>query len=341
MFAYGYPQQQRGRVPMSPRGNNFHSLPFQQRAMTPTRGRTPLANRSLIGGLGNQFAQNFQLPSRSLHSSFNSHQPAINFSPQRPLTQSNLLQKSMTQFQQIPNPMQNQIIKTKEFIPQKGTNKPNLNDLYKKAMNRTNETLSRVKQKEARINMVLNRQSNNSSNHKFFTANSPPTSNEKQNNLPIVSNEKISQEYPETPEKEGGKKYVRIELKDGLFEGESFDGKREGFGVLKDFNGNIIYTGYWVNDNFEGKGKAYNQNVESFTSDFHSDFDKVKNGWAWYEGEFKSGMFHGYGTMQLANGDKFSGYFENNKVNGSGNYTFADSQMIVGVWSNNKLETTF
>jgi len=52
---------------------------------------------------------------------------------------------------------------------------------------------------------------------------------------------------------------------------------KEGFGILKSGN-KIIYKGMWNKGKFEGKGKLQWQNYV-------------------YEGEFKNGLFWGYGIL--------------------------------------------
>lgn len=334
MFGFGYSQNVGYGAGFTPRGNRF----FMNQPMTPGRGRSPFSNVHLMNR-GNSVQNGFVLPSRSLQNSQNSGQVFYDSTPQRPLTRSNVLQVNPpvqnypTQFYPQAN-----FIQQAEISHNERPKKSNINELYKKAMNRTNETLNRVKQKENRINMVLNRNHLSRSPNQNYTK---PFSN----NITISEPSPIKVEIETKPQannvKSPSKAYIKKEFKDGYYEGESFGGVREGFGVLKDLSNQIIYTGYWKSDTFHGKGKAYNQSVTENSLEFHKNFDKVKNCWIWYEGEFKEGMFHGYGTLQLSNGDKFSGYFENNKANGSGNYTFSNGELIVGVWENNKLETTF
>ena len=42
--------------------------------------------------------------------------------------------------------------------------------------------------------------------------------------------------------------------------------------------------------------------------------------WLYYEGEFKMDHKEGFGTLHMANGDKFSGCFKNDSVEGFGTF---------------------
>ena len=62
-------------------------------------------------------------------------------------------------------------------------------------------------------------------------------------------------------------------------------------------NGQIIYEGDWVNDDYEGHGKYINKNGD------------------YYEGQFKNGLKNGKGKIFLSNGlIIYSGNFINDKA---------------------------
>lgn len=63
------------------------------------------------------------------------------------------------------------------------------------------------------------------------------------------------------------------------YEGELVNGKRDGFGILKNLaTGNFIYVGEWQNGLYHGQGVLYDYMFKK------------------YEGEFYQGQFHGEGT---------------------------------------------
>ena len=84
------------------------------------------------------------------------------------------------------------------------------------------------------------------------------------------------------------------------------------------------YAGDFMIGKFEGRG------VLEFTADkFQGDY---------YQGEFKNGLKHGFGTYFFANGDKFIGNYQYGKREGKGTYSFSSGkQSLTGTWSNNDL----
>ena len=79
---------------------------------------------------------------------------------------------------------------------------------------------------------------------------------------------------------------------------------RQGYGQLVRSNGEI-YEGYFMKDQFNGKGKL------SFAS---NDEKKRKH----YLGYFKDGKFHGIGTMTYQNQESFKGVWYKDKLIGQG-----------------------
>ena len=61
---------------------------------------------------------------------------------------------------------------------------------------------------------------------------------------------------------------------------------------------------------------------------------RLKTNWTKYEGEFKSGIREGQGTLTLANGEKFVGTWENGLVNGEGEIYRTDGTVVKGQWVN-------
>ena len=83
--------------------------------------------------------------------------------------------------------------------------------------------------------------------------------------------------------------------------GQSFDGKRHGFGTYYYPNGDI-YNGEWINDKKQGKGE-----ITIARSGDH------------YIGEFQNNYFHGNGKMTFKNGEIYEGEWENGKKTREGN----------------------
>ena len=67
---------------------------------------------------------------------------------------------------------------------------------------------------------------------------------------------------------------------------------RHGYGILKDQNGEI-YNGDWEFDVFNGQGRLRNKLCEQLNEEFdYNNFDKLKNYWVSYSGEFKNHTLH-------------------------------------------------
>jgi hypothetical protein len=86
------------------------------------------------------------------------------------------------------------------------------------------------------------------------------------------------------------------------------------------------YAGEFMIGKFEGRG------VLEFTADkFQGDY---------YQGEFKNGLKHGFGTYFFSNGDKYIGNYQYGKREGKGTYSFSSGkQSLTGTWSNNDFLT--
>lgn len=89
----------------------------------------------------------------------------------------------------------------------------------------------------------------------------------------------------------------------------------DGFGQQEDHLGNI-YTGYFKNGLFHGKGKLLMMNGDS------------------YEGDFVRGSFEGEGFYTWQNGDKFRGQWRDDQINGIGTMIRVHGDTIFGYWEN-------
>ncbi|MCK5849371.1 MAG: hypothetical protein KAH23_00545 [Kiritimatiellae bacterium] len=57
-----------------------------------------------------------------------------------------------------------------------------------------------------------------------------------------------------------------------------------------------------------------------------------------YEGEFKNGLFHGWGTFHYLNGDKYEGPFKNDEKYGRGSFVYRNGDRYDGEFRNNVKE---
>ena len=108
------------------------------------------------------------------------------------------------------------------------------------------------------------------------------------------------------------------------YEGEFFDGKKEGKGKKIYQNGNEyngfgnVYEGTWKNGKENGKG-VYNFNNGNV-----------------YEGEFKDGIISGKGILTTKNGESFKGMFNNGLIYGKGNWKNNKGEKYIGFFMNGK-----
>ncbi len=108
--------------------------------------------------------------------------------------------------------------------------------------------------------------------------------------------------------------------KNGQYEGEMLNGKRQGYGKAVYDNGSV-YEGYWENNQRHGKGKLI------FGQSSKDEF---------FEGTFVDDVIEGYGIYQLKNGTRYEGNFTNGKVTGDFTVNYNNGQVYVGQLVNAK-----
>lgn len=111
-----------------------------------------------------------------------------------------------------------------------------------------------------------------------------------------------------------------IKYNDGyIYEGESLGEKREGFGILYDSHGNLVYKGEWANDTFHGTGTLH-PNGKKAHENFYMDLNQSLDNFPWieYTGQFSEGRRHGVGKIIFGNGNSYSGVFSEDKIEGVG-----------------------
>ena len=55
-----------------------------------------------------------------------------------------------------------------------------------------------------------------------------------------------------------------------------------------------------------------------------------------YEGEFKEGKKHGFGTYTFHEGSKYEGEYKDGEYHGQGTFTFTDGSKYEGEWKDGK-----
>ena len=120
----------------------------------------------------------------------------------------------------------------------------------------------------------------------------------------------------------GGLQKFRLFYSDlSFYEGYMIDGKRDGFGVFKDENGDR-YRGEWKNDQREGEGVFICRNFDRFTGTWEKDLKE------------------GYGVYRFHTGESYKGNWSKGKRHGKGRFKWADGSSYKGTWRNGLKEGT-
>jgi hypothetical protein len=116
----------------------------------------------------------------------------------------------------------------------------------------------------------------------------------------------------------------------------------DGKGVLYYPNNSIAYDGEWKDDQLEGRGTLYNEEVVQLTLPFgYKNWEDVDEYWVKYEGQFQEDSKNGVGKLFLSNGEIFEGAFKEDMVWGEGCLIRKDGSRVRGVWRENKLIKLF
>ncbi|XP_054008984.1 MORN repeat-containing protein 3-like isoform X1 [Hylaeus anthracinus] len=129
-----------------------------------------------------------------------------------------------------------------------------------------------------------------------------------------------------------------------VYEGDWFDGKRHGYGVLSKISENGIlrqrYAGEWV----AGKRNGFGYSWYKDSSYYEGDFCQNKRhgcGRIWYcngdyyEGTWRNDLYDGVGMFVKVNGNRYEGQFVEGKKEGYGTfYHIVTGQEQCGFWSN-------
>lgn len=124
-----------------------------------------------------------------------------------------------------------------------------------------------------------------------------------------------------------------------IYEGEWNRGKRNGHGVFR--CAAFVYDGQWMMDQKQGHGKITWAGGGEWVGEFRDDrpwtgrgITNHENGR--YEAEMVNGLYHGQGTLTLANGNRYEGAWLNGKKQGQGKMLWADSTAWTGEFRDDK-----
>lgn len=145
-----------------------------------------------------------------------------------------------------------------------------------------------------------------------------------------------------------------------IYEGEFYQGKCHGKGILRFSNGNK-YLGDWSENYREGEGKLVFSEGHDYVGGFvqskmrgkgimtYVNGDRYEGNWEndrpngrgaylfkngeKYEGNFADGRFDGHGTMSYLDGSKYEGFWKNNQKHGSGKLFLNTGEVQYGQWT--------
>ena len=99
----------------------------------------------------------------------------------------------------------------------------------------------------------------------------------------------------------------------------------EGSGIYYSLKYKYNYTGEFLENKFDGKGKIIYEEHDLYN---------------YYEGDFSEGYMHGSGNLIYKDGSCYKGNFDKNNFKGNGVFIFADGRKYNGTWKKNKMDGT-
>jgi len=127
-----------------------------------------------------------------------------------------------------------------------------------------------------------------------------------------------------------------FDAKKGKYKGPLVNGKAQGIGVWKgkEDKDNLIYSGDFSNDNFNGHGTlVWGKDFMKWEGEWKDSMiikgKKIGPGTSSYEGEFKNGLPHGNG-ISIGDVGKYVGEFKFGKHHGHGTFTSHEGDVYVG-----------
>ena len=127
-----------------------------------------------------------------------------------------------------------------------------------------------------------------------------------------------------------------------VYEGELFNGLREGTGLCL-YNNGLLYEGSWKQNKEHGKGRLWTADRKRLIYD--GDFERGRLqghgiyrycSVSYYQGEFKENTRNGYGKYVLPDGSVYEGQWSQGMMNGRGIFTWQDGSLYDGEWKDNK-----
>ena len=104
-------------------------------------------------------------------------------------------------------------------------------------------------------------------------------------------------------------------------------------------NSNGVYVGETKNGKPHGFGKMTYENGDVYEGEFREGYRGGRGVYTWtngnvYDGEWKNGRRNGHGVYTWKNGDVYAGEWKDSKRNGFGVLILANGSVIIGEWEN-------
>lgn len=128
---------------------------------------------------------------------------------------------------------------------------------------------------------------------------------------------------------------------DGEYIGEILDGKANGKGIKKYYDG-IKYEGYWKDNKYDGEGiLIFSNNTVKLGTWKDGKLDGFgilsdNNNNVYYNGDWKEGKLDGSGYLIFDSSNTYSGEWEDDKRNGYGDAVFYNGDCYFGTWENDE-----
>jgi hypothetical protein len=119
------------------------------------------------------------------------------------------------------------------------------------------------------------------------------------------------------------------------------EGLPHGTGKMN-YDSGRLYSGDWINGQWNGKGKLLNPNGDTYEGEFVFDARHGKGVYKWDNGDVYTGMFredkrHGQGKFAFHNGNVYEGEFCDGMFEGFGRYKF-DGGYYEGEWKEGRYD---
>ncbi|KAJ5079250.1 phosphatidylinositol-4-phosphate 5-kinase related [Anaeramoeba ignava] len=132
------------------------------------------------------------------------------------------------------------------------------------------------------------------------------------------------------------KKEVKVYHDRSIYEGETLNGMRHGYGVYRYHSGER-YEGHWFLDKKHGRGKYFYTSGGIYDGEWDFGRKTGKGSFKFpsgdlYDGTWKSDKRDDFGIYNYSIGDRYEGYWYEDQKHGKGYYMFSSKSEYIGEW---------